>query len=219
MAPPPLSILLCLLVLIMITVFMFFGSVLKKVPENEKWVVTRLRKTTVKGPGRFIQIPFIDQVIKVDMREESTNIQDQTCVTKDLVPVIIRMIVSSRAVEPIRYSTLTKRHRDNFALLASSTLKEIVGTRMLDEVLSARDRLGQAVCNQLNAEIGSALGMRIEGVRIIDIAVSKTVLASIADSIANIPSRCPSCGAPINRPGARETGHIKCEYCGYLIKL
>jgi len=41
MAPPPLSILLCLLVLIMITVFMFFGSVLKKVPENEKWVVTR----------------------------------------------------------------------------------------------------------------------------------------------------------------------------------
>ena len=90
---------------------------------------------------------------------------------------------------------------------------------MLDEVLSARDKLGSAVCDKLNSEIDPALGMRIEKVKIIDIVVSKEVLASMAASIANIPAKCPNCGAPINRQGVNGTDQLKCAYCGYLIKL
>jgi regulator of protease activity HflC (stomatin/prohibitin superfamily) len=152
------------------------------------------------------------------MSEEPTKLQDQACITKDLAPVIIHMIIYSRAIEPIKYSTLAKQHREDFVLLSSSTLKEIVSTRMLEEVLSARDTLGSAVCDKLNSEIDPALGMRIEKVKIIDIAVSKAVLASMAVSIANIPARCPSCGAPINRQAVKGTEQIKCEYCGFLIK-
>jgi len=211
-------ILLGLLVLIIMVVVLFFGSV-HNVPENQQWVVTRLGSTTVKGPGRFIQIPLIDQVIKVDMSEVPTKIQDQTCITKDLAPVIIHMIIYSRAIEPIKYSSLTKQRREDFVFLCSSTLKELVSLRMLDEVLSARDKLGSAICDKLNSEIDPALGMRIEKVKIIDIAVSKEVLASMATSIANAPPRCPSCGAPINSQGVKGTEQIKCEYCGYLIKL
>ena len=211
--------LLCLFILIIVIGILFFGSVFNKVPENEKWVVTRLGTTTVRGPGRFIQIPLIDQVIKVDISEEPTKIQDQACITKDMAPVIIHMIIYSRAIDLIKYSSLTRRNREDFVLLASSNLKEIVSTRMLDEVLSARDKLGSALCDKLNSEIDPAMGMRIEKVKIIDIAVSKEVLASIAVSIANVPAICPSCGAPINSQRLKGTEQIKCEYCGYLIKL
>ncbi len=218
MSTPLLFILLCLLVLIIMTVVIFFGSVLSQVPENEKWVVTRWGKTTVKGPGRLFQIPILDQVTKVDIRENPTNVQDQACITKDLAPVIIHMIIYCRVIEPIKYSSLTKRHPEDFVLLASSTLKEIVSTRMLDEVLSGRDKLGSAVCDKLNSEIDPAIGMRIEKVKIIDIAVSKEVLASMA-ATGELPTKCPSCGAPIHDQEIKGTKQIKCEYCGFLIKL
>lgn len=220
MATALLYILLCLLVLIVITVVIFFSSVLITVPENEKWVVTRLGKISVKGPGRFVHIPFIDQVIKVDIRENPTKFQDQACVTKDMVPVILQMIIYSRAIDPIKYSSLTKQRREDFVLRSSSTLKEIVQMRLLDEILSARDKLGTALCDRLNDEIDPDLGMRIEKVKIIDIVVPKKVLASMAVVTANVPAECPACGAPmIPGRGVKGKDQIKCEYCGFLIKL
>jgi regulator of protease activity HflC (stomatin/prohibitin superfamily) len=210
--------LLCLLGLIVMAVVIFFSSAFKKVPDNEKWVVTRLGKTTVKDPGRVIQIPLIDQVIKVDIGEEPTKVQDQTCITKDMVPVIIHMIIYSRAVDPIKYSSLANRRREDFVHLSSSTLKEIVSARTLDEVLSARDSLGSAICDKLNKEIDPNLGMRIEKVKIMEIVVSKEVLAAMA-ATGEFPSECPACGAPVNGQVAKGTRQIKCEYCGYSIKL
>jgi len=62
------------------------------------------------------------------------------------------------------------------------------------------------------------MGMRIEKVKIIDIAVSKQVLASMAVSIANAPAICPGCGAPFNNQGLKGSEQLKCEYCGFSIK-
>jgi regulator of protease activity HflC (stomatin/prohibitin superfamily) len=212
-------VLFCLFGLIVLAGVIFLSAAFKNIPENEKWVVTRFGRTTVKGPGRIIQIPLIDQVIKVDMSEMPTKIQDQMCITKDLVPVIIHMIIYSRVIEPIKYSSLTKQHREDFVLLSSSTLKELISTWTLDEVLSARDELGSSVCDKLNSEIDPDFGMRIEKVKLIDIVVSKEVLASINTSTKKIPTSCPSCGAPILSQGHKGKEEIKCEYCGYLIKL
>jgi len=214
------SILLCLLVLVILIVVIFVAVVLTKVPENENWVVNRLGMITVKGPGRFIQIPLLDQVKKVTMSEVPTNIQDQKCITKDMVPAIIHMVIYRRTIDPIKYLSMTPQHQEDFVMLASSTLKEIVGTRLLDEVLSARDNLGSAIGDKLNNEIDPALGMRIEKVKILDIAVSKEVLASRAGTIVNFPSQCPSCGAPVTHgQGIKGKDQIKCEYCGYTIKV
>jgi regulator of protease activity HflC (stomatin/prohibitin superfamily) len=210
--------LLCLLVFVILVVAILLGSSVKNIPENEKWVVTRLGDTTVKNPGRVIQIPLIDQVVKVDMGEKPTNIQDQTCITRDRVPVIIHMLVYSRAVAPIKYASQTTRQREDFMHLCSSTLKEMVSARVLDQVLSARDELGAAVCDKLNGEIDPALGMRIEKVKIMEIVVSKEILASLA-APSEFPAECPACGAPVNDQGSQGKREIKCEYCGYFIKL
>jgi regulator of protease activity HflC (stomatin/prohibitin superfamily) len=210
--------LLCLLILGIVTLAIIVVAVFKRVPENEKWVVTRLGETTVMGPGRIIQIPFIDQVVRVDMGEKTTNVQDQTCITRDRAPAYIHMLVYSRVVEPIKYASQTNRQRQDFMHLASSSLKELVSARPLDQILSARDELGSAVCDKLNGEIDPTLGVRIEKVKVMEIVVSKEILAAMA-APAEFPAECPACGAPVNPKGSQGKRALKCEYCGFLIKL
>lgn len=213
------AILLCLFVFCGIMVVVFVSAGLREVPENEKWVVSRFGTTTIKGPGRFFQIPWIDQITKVNITENATPIQDQLCITKDMAHVIIHMVVYSRIVDPLKYASQTKQQRGDFVLHSSSTLKEIVSTQMLDEVLTARDKLSTVLCEKLNNEINPNLGMKIEKVKISGIGVSKDVLASLSKSSANIPGKCPNCGAPINTQGIIGMKQIKCDYCGFLIKL
>jgi regulator of protease activity HflC (stomatin/prohibitin superfamily) len=210
--------LLCPFIFVVLLVVILLAATFKKVPENENWVVTRLGETTVKVPGTIAQIPLIDQVVRVDMGEKATNIQDQTCITRDRVPAIIHMFVYSRAVAPIKYASQTKRQREDFMHLASSALKEMVSARMLDQILSARDELGAAVCDKLNCEMDPGLGMRIERVKVMEIVVSKEILASMP-APGEFPSECPACGAPVNDQGSQGRREIKCEYCGFLIKL
>ncbi len=210
--------LFCLLALFILTVVIILGTGIKNIPENEKWVVTRLGEPTVKGPGRIFQVPLIDRVVKVDMGEKPVNIQDQTCITRDRAPAILHMLVYCRAVDPIKYASRTSRQRDDFMHLASSTLKEAVSARKLNQVLSARDELGAAVCDRLNAEIDPALGMRVEKVKVMEVVVSKEILAAMPVP-GEIPAECPACGAPVNGQAGKGVDQVKCEYCGFLIKL
>jgi len=216
MAATTITILLCLLFFIFLMGVIMLGSALRKVPQNEQWVVTRLGEPSVKGPGWTMQIPLLDQVVKVDMAEKPTNIQDQTCITSDRAPVIIHMLVYSRVIDPLKYASQTGRNRQDFLHLASGTLKAAVSTRPLDQILSAREELGAAICDKLNAEDDPALGLRIEKVKVMEIVVSKEILASMPVP-GEFPPECPACGAPLNSPGSQSLRQIKCEYCGLLI--
>jgi regulator of protease activity HflC (stomatin/prohibitin superfamily) len=218
MAAATLTTLFCLLFFIFLMVVILLGSTIKKVPENEKWVVTRLGDTFIKGPGWTMQIPLIDQVVKVDMTERPTNIQDQTCITNDRAPAIIHMLVYSRIIDPLKFASQVGQNHQDFVHLASSTLKVLVSARMLDQILSARDELGESICNKLNQEIDPALGLRIDKVKVMEIVVSKEILAAMP-APGELPSECPACGAPVNSSGNQALRQVKCEYCGFLIKL
>jgi regulator of protease activity HflC (stomatin/prohibitin superfamily) len=188
------------------------------VPDNEKWVVTRLGEPFVKSPGWTMEMPLIDKVVKVDMSERPTNIQDQTCITNDHASAIIHMLVYSRIIDPLKFAAQAGRGRQDFAHLAASTLKEMVSARTLDQILSARDELGEAISTKLNQQVDPALGLRIDAVKVMEIVVSKEILAAMPVP-GDLPSECPACGAPVNPAGKQGLRQVKCEYCGFLIKL
>jgi len=210
--------LLCVLIVVIFVIVILFISSIKKVPDNEKWVVTRLGDTFVKGPGWMMQIPIIDKVVKVDMAERPTNVQDQTCITNDHASSIIHMLVYSRVIDPLKFASQADRNRQDFAHLASGALKEMVSARPLDQILSARDELGEAICATLNQELGSSQGVRIDAVKVMEIVVSKEILAAMPVP-GELPSECPACGAPVSPTGKQGLRQVKCEYCGFLIKL
>jgi erythrocyte band 7 integral membrane protein len=210
--------LLCMLFFFILAVVIILAASIRKVPENERWVVTRLGDTFVKSPGWMLQFPLIDQVVKVDMAEKTTNVQDQTCITNDRAPVIIHMLVYNRVSDPLKYASRAGQSRQDIAHLASAALKEMVGARLLDQLLSARDELGEAICNKLNQEVDPAQGLQIEKVKVMEIVVSKEILASLPVA-PEFPPECPACGAPLDSQAGKGLRQIKCEYCGFLIKL
>ena len=210
--------LICLFFIVILVGVLLLGSAIKKIPDTEKWVVTRLGDTSVKGPGWTMEIPFIDQVVKVDMGERPTNVQDQICVTSDRKPTIIHMLVYSRVLDPLKFASRSGLNRPDLHHLFSSTLKEMVSARPLDQVLSARDELGAAICDKLNAALDPTLGLRIQKVQVMEIVVSKEILAAMP-APGEFPSACPACGAPLNAPANPGLRQLKCKYCGFLIKL
>jgi regulator of protease activity HflC (stomatin/prohibitin superfamily) len=217
MAAATLTSLLCMFFFLLLVFVILLTSSVRKIPANEQWVVTRLGSTFVKRPGWMIQIPFIDHVVRVDLGEKPLNVQDQTCITSDRAPVIIHMLVYARAVDLLKYASRTDRNREDFFHLASGTLKEMVSERYLDQLLSGRDELGEAICTRLNKQIDPSLGMRIDGVKILEIVVSREILAAVA-APGEFPSECPACGAPVSSLVGRGKHQINCEYCGFLIK-
>ena len=210
--------LLCLFFIVILVVVILLASAFRKIPDNEKWVVTRLGDTSLKGPGWTMQIPLVDQVVKIDMSERPTNVQDQICVTSDHVSSIIHMLVYTRVLDPLKYAAQAGRNHQDLHHLFSSTLKEMVSARPLDQVLSARDELGAAICDKLNAALDPTLGLRIQKVQVMEIVVSKEILAAMP-APGEFPSECPACGAPLNTPSNPGLRQFKCDYCGFLIKL
>jgi regulator of protease activity HflC (stomatin/prohibitin superfamily) len=207
--------LFCLLFFVFLIGVILLAASIRKVPENEKWVVTRLGDTFVKGPGWTMEMPLIDKVVKVDMSERPTNIQDQTCITNDHASAIIHMLVYSRVIDPLKFAG---QGRQDFAHLAASALKEMVSARTLDQILSARDELGEAIRTKLNQQVDPAMGVRIDAVKVMEIVVAKEILAAMPVP-GELPSECPACGAPVNPAGKQGIRQVKCEYCGFLIKL
>ena len=216
MVSATLSTLFCLFIFIVLIGFILLASSFRKVPENEQWVVTRLGDTFVKSPGWMMQVPLVDHVIRVDMGETPTNIQDQICITSDHASSIIHMLVYSRVRDPLKFASQADRTRPDLHHLFSSTLKQMVSLRPLDQILSDREELGAAICDKLNSEIDPALGLHIEKVKVMEIVVSKETLASMPVPGA-FPPECPACGAPLNPAGSAGLRQLKCEYCGYLV--
>lgn len=102
-----------------------------------------------KGPGLFFILPCIDDIIKVDLRTVTFDIAPQEILTKDSVTVtvdgvcyfrIFNPVVSVVAVENAKYSTM---------LLAATTLRNILGTRTLQEILREKD----AISNQMQVRL------------------------------------------------------------------
>jgi hypothetical protein len=94
----------------------------------------------------------------------------------------------------------------------------MVSARLLDQLLSARDELGEAICNKLNQGIDPTQGLQIDQVKVMEIVVSKDILAS-APVAPEFPAECPACGAPLDSQAGKGLRQVKCVYCGFLIKL
>src|SRR5665811_550240 len=122
--------------LIILAIVFVASSAIKIVAEYERGVIFRLgRLVGAKGPGLFFIIPFVDRMVKVDLRVVTLDIPSQEAITRDNVTVRVNAVCYFRVVDP---EAATVRV-ENFLLatlqIAQTTMRSVLGQSELDELL------------------------------------------------------------------------------------
>jgi regulator of protease activity HflC (stomatin/prohibitin superfamily) len=138
----------------------------------ERAVVLRLGKlTAIRGPGMFAIVPFIDSVASwLDQRIQTTEINAETALSKDTVPIHIDAVVFWQIHDPERAALEIANYRQAITQVAQTSLREIVGASLLSTLLADRKQCDQ----QLREEIGRKTadwGVSVLSVEIRDIGV------------------------------------------------
>src|SRR5690348_14696178 len=112
------------------------------VAQYEKGLVMRLGKyrSTVDSGLTFLT-PFVEDLIKVDMREKVINVEPQKVITKDNVTVTVDAVVYYKVIDPVRAEFEVQNFGYACTTLAQTNLRNLIGDKSLDETLTARDTI------------------------------------------------------------------------------
>ncbi|ELW64667.1 Erythrocyte band 7 integral membrane protein [Tupaia chinensis] len=146
-------------------------SVLTIIKEYERAIIFRLGRILqggAKGPGLFFILPCTDSFIKVDMRTISFDIPPQEILTKDSVTVSVDGVVYYR----VQNATLAVANITNAdsatRLLAQTTLRNVLGTKNLSQILSDREEIAHNMQCTLD-DATDDWGIKVERVEIKDV--------------------------------------------------
>jgi serine phosphatase RsbU (regulator of sigma subunit) len=117
---------------------------IKVVKEYERAVIFRLgRLLGAKGPGLFFIIPFIDSMVKVDLRIVTADVPEQRIITKDNVTVGVDAVVYYKVFDPVKAVTRIENYHYGVLMLAQTTLRDVIGQVELDDLLTKRDEINK----------------------------------------------------------------------------
>ena len=119
-------------------------SMFRILREYERGVIFRLGKLLhAKGPGLVILIPFVDRMVKVDLRIVTADVAKQEMMTRDNVPVSVDAVVYFRVMDPEAAIVKVENYLRASSLIAQTTLRSVIGQSELDDLLSQREKINQ----------------------------------------------------------------------------
>lgn len=126
-----------------ITLFFFIVvPAFKVIWQYERGVVFRFGKLVgERSAGLNVIIPYVDRMIKVDMRVETLVVEPQEVITRDNVTVEVDAVVYCRVVNATDAIIVVKDYVKATGQFALTTLRSVLGKSDLDELLSQRDRI------------------------------------------------------------------------------
>lgn len=129
-------------IIIALAVILLLSNALKVVQEYERGAVFRLgRFVGLRGPGLVVIIPFIERIRRVDLRVITMDVPEQECMTVDNVTVRVDAVVYFRVLDAASAILKVNNYIKATHLLAQTTLRNVVGSSELDELLAHRERL------------------------------------------------------------------------------
>ncbi|KAG9435455.1 band 7 protein isoform X1 [Apis mellifera carnica] len=156
--------------LVLVTLPFSLCFTFKVVQEYERAVVFRMGrlKGAAYGPGTFFVMPCVDNCVRVDLRTVSFDVPPQEVLTKDSVTVSVDAVVYYRIKEPLNAVIKIANYSHSTRLLAASTLRTVLGTRNLAEILSERETISHTMQTSLD-EATEPWGVKVERVEIKDV--------------------------------------------------
>ncbi|HTE85584.1 MAG TPA: slipin family protein [Dehalococcoidia bacterium] len=133
---------LAVLIVLLVLAFMLFSASVKVVQEYERGVVFRLgRLMGPRGPGLILLVPMVERMRRVDLRIITLDVPSQECISKDNVTLKVNAViyfkivgVNESVVNVLNFQVATLQ-------IAQTTLRNVIGQSLLDELLSDRERI------------------------------------------------------------------------------
>ena len=160
--------------------FVLLAMAIRLLREYERGVRFTLgRFTGVKGPGLIILIPFIQQMVRVDLRTIVLDVPKQDVISQDNVSVHVNAVVYFRVLDPEKAIIQVEDFYDATSQLAQTTLRSVLGRHDLDEMLSERERLNYDIQEILDKQT-DAWGIKISNVEIKHVDLDESMVRAIA---------------------------------------
>jgi len=156
------------------------ASSIRILREYERAVVFLLgRFWKVKGPGMVIIVPFIQQMVRIDLRTRVLDVPPQDVISKDNVSVKVNAVVYFRVVDPEKAVIQVELFESATSQFAQTTLRSVVGQHDLDEMLAEREKLNVEVQRILD-ERTDAWGIKVSNVELKHIDLNESMIRAIA---------------------------------------
>lgn len=165
----------------LIIVLIILATVLlREVKQYERGVVLTMgRYTSLQEPGWRIIIPVFQQMQKVDMRVKAVDVPDQKVITRDNVSASINAVIYYKVKDAAKAILEVEDFRYAVSQLAQTTMRNIVGSAELDEVLAQRDKLSERIQQIVDKET-DAWGIAVENVELKDFSLPEDMERTIA---------------------------------------
>ena len=168
-------------VVVVVLALLLLASSIKIAREYERGIVFRLGRLLPepKGPGLFIRIPVVDQVIKVDLRTITLMIPPQEVITKDNVPVRVNAVAYFRIVDPKSAIVQVENFMVATSQVAQTTLRSVLGQHVLDELLSEREKIN-TILQGIIDEATAPWGIKVSIVEVKDVEIPSDMQRAMA---------------------------------------
>lgn len=153
---------------------------LKVFKEYERGVVFRLgRLVSFRGPGLSFIIPFLEKMVRVDLRTLTLNVPPQDVITRDNVSVKVAAVVYFRVLDPNSALIQVENYLFAISQFAQTTLRNVCGQSELDQILSQREKLNAQIQEIVDAQTTS-WGIKVSLVAIKDIDLPQDMQRAMA---------------------------------------
>jgi regulator of protease activity HflC (stomatin/prohibitin superfamily) len=166
--------------LIAILIVAILYSAVRILREYERGVVFTLgRYTGTKGPGFFLLVPLVQQMVRVDLRVVVDEVPPQDVISRDNVSVKVNAVIYFRVVDPERAVIQVNNYLVATSQLAQTTLRWVLGKHDLDAMLAERDKLNADIQDVLDKQT-EAWGIKVSNVEIKRIDLNESMIRAIA---------------------------------------
>ena len=171
---------LIVLIFIIIAVLVLVAAAIRIVPEYERGVIFRLgRVIGAKGPGLFFLIPFVDRMVKVDLRTVTLDVPAQEAITGDNVTVKVNAVVYFRVLDPVDAIIQVEDYRRATWQIAQTSLRNVIGQSHLDQLLQDREEINERLQHIID-EATEPWGIKVSIVELKDLELTPNMVRAMA---------------------------------------
>src|SRR5664279_1735448 len=137
------------------------------------------RFSSVRGPGLIFLLPYIQQIVRVDLRTVVMEIPSQDLISRDNVSVKVDAVLYFPVVDPEKAVIAVEQYAAATSMLAQTTLRSVLGQHELDEMLSKRATLNTDIQDILDSRT-EEWGIEVTAVEIRDVQLTENMVKAIA---------------------------------------